>query len=169
MALKNFVIIALGSNLGNRRKNLAEGIKRLKLAIADLKCSGIYETAAMLPDNAPADWDMPFYNCVCCGETELSVHDMLVLCNKIEKENSPEKRSKGSSGPRYLDIDILAYGNEVHETPELKIPHPGILKRNFVLAPLSEILPDWVHPLTGKKISEYSFDLNIDKVSASGL
>jgi 2-amino-4-hydroxy-6-hydroxymethyldihydropteridine diphosphokinase len=160
MKSKKLVVIALGSNLGERQQNLSRGLMALRKAIDIEKCSNIYGSKAVLPDNAPKDWDSDFYNCVFCGKTELGPQELLELCIKAEQEAG--QRDKGSGGPRFLDIDIIAYGDEVIDTEKLKIPHPKMLERSFVLIPLAEILPDWVHPVEQKKIRQILKEADFD-------
>ena len=124
MKPKKLIVIALGSNLGERQSNLSKGISLLKQAVRIEKCSNIYSSKAVLPENAPKDWDMDFYNCVFYGFTELEPPELLEFCNKIEKEVAGSDRNKGSWAPRYLDIDIIAYDNEVIDMPNLKDTTP---------------------------------------------
>jgi 2-amino-4-hydroxy-6-hydroxymethyldihydropteridine diphosphokinase len=133
------VFLSLGSNLGNRAANLRGAIAAL--AEADLrvnKISSFYETE-------PVDYlDQPwFLNCVVEAETSLAPMDLLYALRKIESQLGSKKEF--AKGPRLLDIDILLYDDLAVELPELQIPHPSMLQRNFVLAPLAEIAPDLKH------------------------
>jgi 2-amino-4-hydroxy-6-hydroxymethyldihydropteridine diphosphokinase len=166
MTKKNFIIIALGSNLGDKYGNLRCAVEGLKAFINIDKISSIYKSEALLPNNAPDDWNKSFYNCVLCGYTDLQVDQFFDICNKVEGKNMP-LREKGAWAPRELDIDILAFNDEIMETEALSIPHKRMLERNFVVLPLFEILPDWRHPLTNRSISEYvndKFSLKIKKL-----
>ena len=162
MSQKNFVIIALGTNLGNRLENLKAGLKLLQKNLEVEKCSKIYESDALLPENAPKDWDISFYNCVFTCQTNLKPLELLELCKQVEKEIGGD-REKERWAPRVLDVDIISYNNEVVEIENLKIPHERMLERSFVVWPLSDILPKWKYPAKGdnyqKPISHF-----IDKV-----
>ena len=126
------VVLALGSNLGDRISNLRAALAELEDAgIAVLERSGIWETP-------PVPADQPRYlNGVVVAETSLTPRALLAELKRIERYlgRRPERRW----GPRPIDIDILFYGDERVETPELQVPHPRIRERSFVLAPLSDV------------------------------
>jgi 2-amino-4-hydroxy-6-hydroxymethyldihydropteridine diphosphokinase len=134
------VYLSLGSNLGDRDKNLRDGLAALPGAgVSVSHVSSIYETE-------PVDFtDQPwFLNCVVQGETPLSPLDALHSLRSIESRLG--SRKEFPKGPRLLDIDILLYGEETLGTPELQIPHPRMTLRRFVLVPLAEIAPHLRHP-----------------------
>jgi 2-amino-4-hydroxy-6-hydroxymethyldihydropteridine diphosphokinase len=133
------VKLALGSNLGDRINNLRHAIKLLKdrKLIRDIIASPVYESPALLLDTSPIDWNIPFLNMAIKGSTDLSPFDLLIEIKVIEKELKRENAPKWS--PRIIDIDILIYEDEVINTENLIIPHPGLYKRDFVLVPLSDI------------------------------
>ena len=91
-----------------------------------------------------------YYNIVVCGFTQLNPFQLLEKCQQIEKKLGRVKSEKW--GSRNIDLDILSYGNKIINTKNLNIPHPEIEKRSFVLLPLLELSPDWVHPKSGKSI-----------------
>ena len=111
------------------------------------KVSSIYQTEPIGNIEQPR-----FLNLVCQGYTRLAPMELLTLAKGIELKlgRTPSK----SNAPRPIDIDILFYGEQVIETPELVIPHPRLTERAFVLIPLAEIAPGLVHPLNGKTIKE---------------
>lgn len=139
------IILGLGSNWGDRRSNLQTALIALQTAgIALSKVSSVYETPALLPANAPPEWDIPYYNIVCSIGTGLSPLDLLQAAKIIE--TTMGRRDVGRWGPRIIDIDILAYNNEIISSEILDIPHKDMLLRDFVMVPLLEIIPDWQHP-----------------------
>jgi len=146
--MKKTVYLSLGSNLGDRAKNLRDAIAALGNAgVSVVRVSSIYETE-------PVDYlDQPwFLNCVVEAETELAALDLLYTLRGIEAQMGSKKLI--AKGPRLIDIDILLYGNEIIDTPELQIPHPGMHLRRFVLEPLAEVAPSVQHPVSHLSISE---------------
>lgn len=142
------VILGLGSNLGDREHHLSRALELLSRHIIFSQRSSAYEFAALLPQGAPASWDIAFLNMVAAGKTNLSPRELLALCKSIEAElGRPADHPHWS--PRTLDIDILDYEGEMLQEPTLTLPHPGIPVRDFVLRPLAEILPEWQHPVLG--------------------
>lgn len=140
--------LALGSNLGDRRANLAAAVERL--AAPDLRivrASSIYETE---PRDVP---DQPwFLNQVIEIETDLFPRQLLARTQKVERELG---RKRGiAKGPRVIDLDILLFGETSVSTPELEIPHPRISERRFVLEPLAELAPELRHPKTRATVRE---------------
>jgi 2-amino-4-hydroxy-6-hydroxymethyldihydropteridine diphosphokinase len=154
MTAKKPVIIALGSNLGDKSGNLSYGLKLLADQIAIERCSNIYESKALLPEAAPEDWDRDFHNCVIYGKTELKPYDLLTYCNVVENRVAGEKRQKNNWAPRYLDIDIISYDNDIINTAILTVPHAKFRERSFVLLPLQDIMPEWIDPVSKKNINE---------------
>ena len=141
------VYLGLGSNLGNRQDNLGKALDFLSQRLQVEKISSVYETEPVGNINQPR-----FLNLVCQAYTKLSPTELLTLAKGIESKlgrifNKPNT-------PRPIDIDILFYGEQVIETPELVMPHPRLTERAFVLIPLAEIAPDLVHPVVGKTIKE---------------
>jgi 2-amino-4-hydroxy-6-hydroxymethyldihydropteridine diphosphokinase len=134
------VYFSLGSNLGDREKNLRDAVATLPGAGAPVvRVSSLYETE-------PVDFiDQPwFLNCVVEAETQTAPLDLLRALREIESRLGSNKEF--AKGPRLLDIDILVYGHATIDTPELQVPHPRMTQRRFVLAPLAELAPDLRHP-----------------------
>ena len=127
------VAIALGSNLGNRRAHLAFAVRRLRKILTDVRVSSIHETAPEGVDEPQPD----YLNAVVAGTTTLGPHELLEALLAIERERGRTRESFRAS--RTLDLDLILYGDEVIDTPELTVPHPRYLERQFVTRPLSEV------------------------------
>ncbi len=146
--------IGVGSNLGDRQKNLEQAREFLtQNDILVTRASSYYETKAVckLGEVAP-----DFLNGVFEIETNLEPEALLDVLEKIEKQMG--RKEKGSWAPRTIDLDILFYGDVVIESERLTIPHPDIAERGFVLKPLSDLAPDMSHPLLKKSIREMLSD-----------
>ena len=136
----HIVYLSLGSNVGDRATNLHAAIAALTPAGVRVdRVSSIYETE-------PVDYqDQPwFLNCVLEAETDMQPQPLLQALRAIESQMGSKKEF--AKGPRKIDLDILLYGSETIDTPELQIPHPRMLLRRFVLAPLAELVPTLKHP-----------------------
>ncbi len=146
--MKKTVYLSLGSNVGERAKNLQDAMTALAgVGLRVARVSSVYETE-------PVDYlDQPwFLNCVMEAETELPALDLLRVLRGIEAQMGSKKLI--AKGPRLIDIDILLYGNEVIDAPELQVPHSRLHLRRFVLEPLAEIAPNAQHPVSHLSISD---------------
>jgi 2-amino-4-hydroxy-6-hydroxymethyldihydropteridine diphosphokinase len=135
--------VALGANLGDRAANIRRAIAELDVAddVRVAKRSSLLENPAVGgPADAPA-----FLNAVVEVETALPPHDLLSRLLEIERTLGRDRRHKWE--PRVIDLDLVLYGDRVIDTPALRVPHPLMHERRFVLAPLAEIAPDVVHPV----------------------
>lgn len=142
------VYLSLGSNLGDRAANLRAAIRSLKLArVNTLKISSFYETEPVGYLDQP--W---FLNCAVEGETTRQPLELLESFRAMEM--AFHSRKEFVNGPRILDIDILLFGDDSFDTPELKIPHARMLDRKFVLVPLAEIAPELKHSAWPANASE---------------
>jgi 2-amino-4-hydroxy-6-hydroxymethyldihydropteridine diphosphokinase len=140
------VYLGLGSNLGDRQANLDKALELLSQRLRLGKVSSIYDSEPV------GDIEQPrFLNLVCEVSTFLSPEGLLALAKGIEARMG---RTGPTGTPRIIDIDILFYGDQVIEKPDLVIPHPRLHQRAFVLVPLVEIAPDLVHPVSGKTIKQ---------------
>src|SRR5262245_29056906 len=133
------VYLALGSNLGDRRANLGAAVGRLREQVAIEALSSLYETEPAYVTDQPR-----FLNAALRGRTALAPQALLAFVKQIEHDLG---RAAGQRyGPRVVDIDLLLYGEQTIDTPELIVPHPRMAERPFVLAPLAEIAPDLAPP-----------------------
>ena len=136
-------VISLGSNLENRRLNLDIAIAELEKVLTELKVSPYIETK---PVGGPNQDD--FLNAVAIGECELAANDLLKKLLAIEDQIGRVRDVKW--GPRLIDLDLIVYGDQVIDSPTLKLPHPLAHSREFVLAPWFAIDPQAVIPGVGE-------------------
>jgi 2-amino-4-hydroxy-6-hydroxymethyldihydropteridine diphosphokinase len=141
--------IALGSNLGDRAKTLAVATDRVRRLGRVAACSSLYETEPVGFHDQPA-----FLNAVLALQTDLAPLSLLHSMLAIERELGRDRSQSVPSGPRTLDLDLLLVGDTIVTTEELTLPHPGLVRRRFVLAPLAEIAPQLRHPQRGQTMAE---------------
>jgi len=141
--------IGVGTNLGERQENLRKAIAKVgELPGTRLIAqSSVYETE---PHGRARNW---FLNCVVGIDTELEAKDLLKALQKIERDMGRKKSTSKTSVSRVIDLDILLLGSQVLDSRTLKIPHPELANRRFVLLPLSELAPAMIHPVLGTTIS----------------
>lgn len=146
------IFIALGTNLGDREQNLLRALQLCEGFLRVKARSSIYENPALLPENAPASWDIAFYNQVIMVESDLAPTALLEDLKKVETQMGREQKARWA--PRIIDLDIVAYHNLCQQTKALSLPHPQMHVRDFVLKPLCDIAPEWRfpagHALAGK-------------------
>ena len=140
------ITIGIGSNLGNSPLMVARAVSALWHCglFTDIVASALYTSKALLPHDAPDSWNLPFTNAVIAANTEASPQEVLDQLQAIERVLGKQKR--GHWGPREIDLDILTYGQQIIDQDNLHIPHPHLHKRDFVLYPLADIVPDLLHP-----------------------
>lgn len=151
--------IGLGSNVGDRRRNLEFGRAAIARFLEDIRCSSIYET-----DPRYFRAQRRFLNACVTGRSELDPAETLARLQRIEREAGRREEGRVRYGPRVLDLDLLLYGERVIEREGLRVPHPRMTERAFVLIPLAEIAPRWVHPELGVSVDELA-----DRVSDEGV
>jgi len=130
--------------MGNRQENLDRALNLLSQRVRLGKVSSVYETDPVDNINQPR-----FLNMVCEIYTRLEPAQLLALAKGIESKMGRTGKTKE---PRPMDIDILFYGDQIVDSPDLVIPHPLLHERAFVLIPLAEIAPETVHPAFNKTI-----------------
>ena len=140
--------LALGTNIGNKRRNMITAAALLAERVGDvLALSGFYETEpwGFQSENT-------FLNAALQLDTSLSPLELLKATQEIEIEMGRTQKSNGAYHDRIIDIDILLYDNLVLQTPELTLPHPLMHERLFVMEPLAEIAPNVIHPVFKKHV-----------------
>lgn len=145
------VILGIGGNLGDRLLHLRKALQAIRQLkdVTVQQVSPLYLSDALLPENAPADWDRPYFNFAIRCEVSIEPHELLPQLKKIEWSigRKPEKRHWG---PREIDIDILAWDDRIIETEALTVPHINLIDRPFALWPLADVAPFWSFPLAGE-------------------
>ena len=150
------VAIALGSNMHNPRQQLISAIELLSEVVSQVKVGKIYKSS---PFGFTEQED--FYNTCISGYTELEPEQLLVFLKKLEKQQG--KQELFVNGPRVIDLDIIFFGNSKFSSGWLKILHQAMHERDFVLLPLSDIEPDWVHPELDLSVHELLNNTTIGK------
>jgi 2-amino-4-hydroxy-6-hydroxymethyldihydropteridine diphosphokinase len=142
------VAIALGSNLGDRESLLKLARTRLRALLTSVLASSSYETEPVgVTGHQPL-----FLNAAVVGETSLTARALLSALQLIERDAGRERPFPGAA--RTLDLDLVFYGDAIIDEPDLRVPHPYLRERRFVLEPLAEIAPDLKDPVTGKTVQE---------------
>lgn len=144
-----FVLIGIGSNLGDRVGNIRKAVEMLanQAILSEIRSASLYETEPVGFKNQP--W---FLNTVVAGNTKLTISELLTRCKEIERTIGRQKRPRWHE--REIDLDILLYGNSQFTSEEINVPHPRMAERRFVLVPASEIAPNSMHPVTRKSIAQ---------------
>lgn len=144
----NQSILVIGGNLGPREQHLQQAVSLIHAEAGPVrKASALYETAAWGKVEQPA-----YLNQALLIDTPLQAPALLEKLLDIEHRIGRIRREKW--GARVIDIDIIFYNDAIIQTPTLKVPHPQMQHRRFVLVPIVEIAPDWIHPVLGRNMTE---------------
>lgn len=139
--------LSLGSNVGDRVQNLREAVAKIRESGDVVIVSSLYETEPV--EFTEQSW---FLNCAVAITMNLAPQELMSRLLEIESEMGRERTVK--KGPRTIDIDIVLFGDQVIDSTELKVPHPMMHERRFVLEPLAEIAAEARHPVLRKSVSE---------------
>src|ERR1700759_2351307 len=144
----NTVYLLTGGNVGNRRENLEKAVAQIENSCGKIvQCSGLYETDAWGKTDQP-----PFLKQALHLATNLPADELLDALLHIEQQMGRIRAEK--NGARTIDIDILFYNRQIIDTPNLRIPHPRMSQRRFVLRPLTDIAASFIHPVLHKTIQQ---------------
>lgn len=146
------VFIGIGSNMGDRQDNITSAVKALSQHGKIMLMSSLFETA---PEGFTDQPD--FLNCVISVETDATPLALLKILKKIEKDLG--RRESFRNAPRTIDLDILFYGDEIIKVASLEIPHPRLQERAFVLVPMVQIAPRYMHPALHKTMLQMLSEL----------
>lgn len=143
------VVVAFGSNLGDRRRHILDAAAQVSSFLSGFRLSPIIETAPVGPgaEDAP-----PYLNAVGVGESDLDPTELLARLQRIE--NAAGRTRPFPNAPRTLDLDLIVSGDEIVGTEDLQLPHPRFRERRFVLEPLVHLAPDLCDPVTGLTMRE---------------
>ena len=156
MKSQNQVVLSLGTNQGNRLRNIENGIELIHQEVGTvIKISKLYETPSWGFDSDA------FYNCVLVVHTFSSAHKILEQILNIEQKLGRVRDTTLEYQSRIIDIDLIAFNEEIIDTENLQVPHPLMQNRNFVLLPMLDLNLDWIHPVFHKKITEL-FEVSAD-------
>src|SRR5205823_11145376 len=142
------IFLGLGANVGNREENLRTALRWLAPKCRVVAVSSVWRSEAVVLEGQAAGPE--FRNAACEIATELSAHELLVHVKEIEHAIGRRPAPRWSARP--IDIDILLYGDQIIDTPELRVPHPLMVERAFVLLPLAEIAGEVVVPGVGRRL-----------------
>lgn len=161
MRKKNLAVLGLGSNLGQKARNLALAVYEISCFCEVVRVSSIYKTASLLRDGQDG-----YFNLCMLVRTDFPPEKLLSAVKNLEKVMGRENTGRWYT--RLIDIDIIDYDNIVAEFDGLSLPHKEMQNRSFVLKPLAEIYPDYIHPLSCLNVNDMvkniKDDLGISKL-----
>lgn len=151
--------IGIGANLGEPLKQCQRALELIRQIpqTSIVACSSFYRSEPLVPEGQNPEGIPQYVNAVCQLITGLGPQDLLNNLQEIEKTMGRIKRTKWAS--REIDLDLLFYDDRIIREEGITIPHPELHKRGFVIRPLREIAPDWVHPLSGKSVADLEKNL----------
>jgi 2-amino-4-hydroxy-6-hydroxymethyldihydropteridine diphosphokinase len=155
------VVVAFGSNLGDRREAILAAAERVRALLTDFTLSRLIETE---PVGVGLERDPLFLNAVGVGRSSAPASDLLRALLAIEHDLG--RTRPYASAPRIIDLDLILVGDQVVSEPGMEVPHPRFRERRFVLDPLAEIAPDLRDPVSGKTVRELLARLDKKKGSA---
>lgn len=141
------VAIGLGSNLSDRVEFLNLSISEIKTKLEGVKCSQFYETEPWGVKDQPR-----FLNAVLIGYWRGSPSELFHFLKSVEAKLGRKRRER--FGPREIDLDLIAFGEQVYRDTRISVPHYAMAERDFVLQPFSEVWPEWRHPQLGLTVAE---------------
>jgi len=156
---RHLVYLSLGSNLGDRKRNLARAVACLQGLLGELKVSSLYETAPQELIDQPR-----FLNIAVSGRTDLEPRALLEAVLATECRLGRDRREAVPKGPRVIDIDLLLFAERNIAEQELQVPHPRMTGRRFVLEPLLELDPTLRHPVSGEPLAR-----SLEKLGKQGV
>ena len=143
------VYLCLGGNIGDTRNYLQNAVAMIGRRIGRI----VSQSAVYQSEPWGFNAEQMFLNQVVVAETELEPHAVLELCLQIEAELGRTRSGNGYE-PRTIDIDIVFFGQQIVNQPDLQVPHPLMHRRNFVLRPLCDVAADFVHPVFGLTVKQ---------------
>lgn len=154
-------VVALGANLGQRRATLEQAVTLMAAELGEIAARSAWlETPAMIHPDDPAQSYPEFLNGAVLLRTDLAPAAILAGLHRIEAQLGRDRNAETARWrPRLIDLDLVALDDLVSEDEALRLPHPEMHKRDFVLAPFCEVWPDWRHPLLGRTAAKLLQDL----------
>ena len=156
------IVLALGTNMGEKENNISEAIHLLEEKVHDIRRAKLYHSRAVGYENQP-----DFINTAISGTPNLSPNELLEFTQQIEKNIGRIFRFHW--GPREIDVDIIFYDDLALSSEKLTIPHPKMHERDFVLSPINDICPDFLHPILKNTVSELFDKLDSSQLSIVSL
>lgn len=158
------VYVGLGSNSGDSERVLRSACVGLAEFLRGFRVSSVWRSAPRYVLDQP-----DFLNAVASGECALEPPELLRRCNALEAALGRDRSRERLKGPRTLDLDILLYGRELLDLPDLIVPHPGMKERAFVLRPLLELEPDLADPRSGLRFADFLPAVEAQGIYPAGL